>query len=314
MFTLFGIINGIDFSFYSPIHRIWQFTMGGLVYLIGGNQVNMKSKNNISRITLVSVLFFIMSGAIQKYNSHYNSIIITFLTCFIIQQKSLIFIPTYLHKFFKYFGDRSYSIYLYHVPLLFIAQNSPIFYFENRELRWILKCLFILLTIILGSISYNKVEKKFKSNYYIARKVTFKEAFSFFVLPLVLLFSMFFGSKYKYWEVFEPNYYKPPYAGDVLSDCREEQYLGTVCRLPNSSEYNENILRKIVLVGDSHAGHLSLAIREVAKRKNWQYIYLVDSPLGDFVESNELMVEKLHDKHFGSLNSRLNKLNLKKQT
>lgn len=311
MLTFIGINKGLEFAFYSPIHRLWQFTLGGLVSIIGSDQVKLGSKKNqFTQIILVLTLFFVILGGTQKYNSYYNSFAVSLIACLIIKQKSLTFIPIYLSKVLKYFGDRSYSIYLYHLPILYVAKNSPIFYFKSNYSGWIVTLLSILLTLILGSISFREVENRFKI-YHIPKKVSFNAIITFWLIPLMLVIFMLIGSKYNYWQVFKQNYSKPPYAQDVLSGCIAEQYLGKVCRFPNGSKLRENYSKKIVLVGDSHAGHLSLAIREIATRKNWQFIYLPNSNLGNSLMSNAVGFRNDSKVKIYDLDYKLNKLNLK---
>jgi peptidoglycan/LPS O-acetylase OafA/YrhL len=61
-------------------------------------------------------------------------------------------------KILQVVGDRSYSLYLFHMPLLYLAKFTPLLYGDRREVPTMFA---VALTILLAEISYRKVEYRF---------------------------------------------------------------------------------------------------------------------------------------------------------
>ena len=73
-------------------------------------------------ITVVIILF----GPVHL-NLKFTSIVASFFAVIVILFKSLDVLPDFLNKKLEWLGDRSYSIYLVHMPLVYIAKYSPVF-------------------------------------------------------------------------------------------------------------------------------------------------------------------------------------------
>jgi peptidoglycan/LPS O-acetylase OafA/YrhL len=159
LYTLGGNAPPSQVSFYSPIDRIWQFTLGGLAFL--SQERFQKWINKIPKgihfltvITVVMILF----GPVHV-NLKVSSIIASFFAVIIILLRSLDVLPNYLIQKLTWVGDRSYSIYLVHMPLLFLAKYSPATQFGSIENRRIQSTIAVIASILLGALSYSKIEK-----------------------------------------------------------------------------------------------------------------------------------------------------------
>ena len=152
-----GISDPYHLFFYSPVHRVWQFTIGGLGYLLVNNNKFFERKriNAIHQIISLSFIWFIFG--FLSIESRYASILVSFTTLLVICFRSLDSVLTLLKFPFEWLGDRSYSIYLFHMPFIFIAKSSP--YFSNSSFNEFFILLAVALSITIGAFTYSKVWK-----------------------------------------------------------------------------------------------------------------------------------------------------------
>jgi hypothetical protein len=164
------------------------------------------------------------------------------------------------------------------MPLLFIAKFSPVFQIGFNEHRYVFSITAVLLTLFLGSISYSKVENRFR-NQTNSRISTFKSISFFIFIPLGMLAFLYLEATHKYWGLGSESK-RPAYAADLLTDCSKDSLVGQVCSL-STDNYVRYSKKTVLLLGDSHAGHLSLAIKNAAINKSWNFIYLPESEVGN---------------------------------
>lgn len=151
-----GIFDLNAFSFYSPLHRTWQFTLGGIGYFLTEGQAFRIKHSGINQFLILFLIVLLFASL--PLSQRGSSVIASFLTLVILCFQSLDSFQVKLMQPFEWLGDRSYSIYLFHMPITFIVYFSP--YLANRSLGTFRGFLAIILSILFGSISYSKVEKK----------------------------------------------------------------------------------------------------------------------------------------------------------
>jgi len=258
-----------QFSFYSPIDRIWQFTAGGLAFLLPDTYQN-RAKNipkGIHSLTVIAVVIILFGPVHMSLKA--SSTLATLFAVIIILFKSLDLLPDFLIKKFEWVGDRSYSIYLVHMPLLYLAEFSPITQIGKGDNRIVQSVIAVVASILLGALSYSKIENRFRSRgeskvsgfKTIAAAVTLT-----LVLPLVLFVAMDRGLKQQYWGL-DRNIQQPPYAGSLDPKCARDSEIGPLCVYATTGA-----TKTVLLIGDSHAGHISQAIVDAAKSINWNAV------------------------------------------
>lgn len=194
-----GITEASQFSFFSPVDRIWQFTVGGLAFLLIGRSYNRtkyisKSTHSVLVIAIVIILFCPIHIGLRS-----SSIFSSLLAVCVIIFKSLDVLPDFLTKKLKWIGDRSYSIYLVHMPLVYIAKYSPVFQIGNGENRIFQSTVAIVASILFGDLIYSKIESRYrnigKMNSTASNNIL-KVFISIFITPLTtfLLLSGFSGT------------------------------------------------------------------------------------------------------------------------
>jgi len=269
LYSRAGIKLASQFSFYSPIDRIWQFTAGGLACLLLDryhNRVRIIPKG-IQLLTVISAAVILFSPL--HMNLKVSSILASFIAEIVILFKSLDVLPDFLIKKLEWVGDRSYSIYLVHMPLLYIAKFSPVMQIGSRENRIIQSTIAIVASILLGTLSYSKIENRFRTNgksRTIAIKVISFALIPTLVTPLVFFVSMDVGVKYQYWGL-DRNIQQPPYAGLLDPKCSRDSEIGPPCIYTTPGA-----IKTILLIGDSHAGQISQAVVDAAKSTKWNAV------------------------------------------
>ena len=271
LYSLADIQIASQASFYSPIDRIWQFTLGGLAYLL----LNKYSDKvlNISRIyhlALICGLLLLLLTPLQIGLKN-SSVLATFLTLAVIMFRSLKYIPDYISTILEKLGNSSYSIYLVHMPILYLAKYSPVFELSIREDRLIQSTFGVIASIVFGNFSYSKIENRFRNLSGISggkyKKITTTFLITF-LFPLTIFFGIEKGSNNQYWGL-DRNLPKPIYPLTLDINCFSNSKNGDPCLYDNNSK------NKVLLIGDSHAGHISQAFISAAKNQKWNAIVMI---------------------------------------
>jgi peptidoglycan/LPS O-acetylase OafA/YrhL len=261
LYTRGGIALTSQISFYSPIDRIWQFTVGGLASLFLERHKKRISKipKGIHVLTVITVVI-ILFGPVHV-NLKVSSIIASFFAVIVILFKSFDVLPNFLLKRLQWVGDRSYSIYLVHMPLLYLAKYSPATQIGNIENRIVQSTLAVICSILLGALSYSKIENKYRNkgkNDYSSLKTIAASIVATLLFPLIIFVSLDRSS------AFIPRKSGIPVPNKVLpwNWDRECQFFSPQAKINNEPcRYgNFNSGKSILLIGDSHAASISRAI------------------------------------------------------
>jgi peptidoglycan/LPS O-acetylase OafA/YrhL len=250
------------FDFYFVTNRFWEFTAGGFAALISSNGVmrslSIESKKVIKNLVLaLIVILFVANTPIISQSIKPILLLLLSLTYLSISVEKDFSIR--LFNSLEWVGDRSYSIYLYHLPFLVILGGS----FVPYEYRAPLKILALFLTFIFGNISFRYVEEKFRYREFLVRtQGRPKRTASFFMvsyaIPLSLIFALIVLDKQSNVLKLSGDNWKKSYAASENFPC----ILG---QLDSYCELNTAPSRKFwLLVGDSHAGAIQQTINNIA--------------------------------------------------
>jgi len=269
LYSRAGIASTSLFSFYSPIDRVWQFTLGGLGFIFL-DQYQKRLKIISTRIHLVSVILItVIMFSTVDIGSKTGSVFASLLAVTVIVLRSLDVLPEFLIEKLGWLGDRSYSIYLVHMPLLYVAKYSHVMQIGSGDNRTFQASIAVVVSILLGSLSYSKIENRFRD--YGKRRTIGLKAISYtliltFVTPLVFFASMDRGVKNQYWGL-DRNIQKPPNAAQLDPKCLRDSKIGPPCIYTTTGA-----TKTVLLIGDSHAGHISQAVVDASKRTEWNAV------------------------------------------
>ena len=173
--------NKIFSNYYSSLSRFWEFFVGSLAYLLKFEKIKYKKINfDLLIFIFVTILFtinFIAQDINYRFIIIFTAIIITF-SIFLTTKDNF----SEINKIFIFYGNISYSFFLWHLPIISILKV----YSDYNYLNFI--CSFICTTL-LAYMSYIYVEIKFNNKTQIDSKLIFVlKLFSslFFFLILIL--------------------------------------------------------------------------------------------------------------------------------
>ena len=267
LYEKFGIYDLSKFSFYSPLGRVWQFMLGGIGYLLVTSfRLQVQKFSWILNLTLSLSLVLLLFTPITISQKN-GTIAISFIALLAISLRSLNVLPQFISKCFEWLGDRSYSIYLAHMPLLYIVHYSPVFIIHKGLSESTKTCLAVFASIVLGAFSHSQIEERFRKRSETQKRTISTIAITLIVtllIPLTLFVSIdrfaAKGNQTQGPDVPVPSGVAP---WDWDSSCQFHSVLFHVKTRPcvyGSQNRNGSIL----LIGDSHAAADSRAIISLA--------------------------------------------------
>ena len=160
-------IGGANPAFFLLPTRAWQFGLGGFLVFMNFNSNNSKSSaTNIILIISVLALFF---GLIVNTDEIIQTIMVSLGATFFIYSSFKSKAPLlwiFQNIFTVWIGRISYSIYLYHWPIAVIL----IYYFIDTP-PFLTSVIGIILSIMLGYLSYKYIETPFRRHFTLANSI-----------------------------------------------------------------------------------------------------------------------------------------------
>jgi peptidoglycan/LPS O-acetylase OafA/YrhL len=183
-FVFCSIIATKDSSanFYLITSRAWELLFGALVALHYEKLQKLSSnkKSLLSAVGLIAIVISLFTFSKQTLHPGWPTLIPIIATCLIIAYSQGTSTAKLLsNKFFVYIGLISYSLYLWHQPLVAILKIKV----PHQELGIYLFCAFFV-TFILAYASYKWVETPFRNKKRFNRRAIFGLSFislSFFI-------------------------------------------------------------------------------------------------------------------------------------
>jgi len=245
--------------FYFTIFRLFEFSIGSIIYLI---KDNIKIKSN-DFFFLLGILLILASSFGFSDNNVFPGInalapCIGAALVLATSGKLFFFKKLFINNTLIFLGKISYSLYLIHWPLIVFYKYLKLEPLENIE-----KFLLILATIILSIFTYRFIElpfrKKTNNNFIISSKIML-------ITFILTLFSIIFVSNYL---VSTDKFLKLSLDKQrVIKKLENEKKLSenfeseAIKRIKNN-DYFKNLEKptKVLIWGDSHAGDLYGALK-----------------------------------------------------
>jgi peptidoglycan/LPS O-acetylase OafA/YrhL len=253
------------FAFYSTPARVWELFTGGIVFLISKHLKDSKFDNILSAFGLIIIAYCLIFFKDTDAHPGFVSLLAVFgTTLFILFTKENTFIyKLSTLKISIFFGVISYSLYLYHQPIL-------VFYrFAYGEIgNKVFIALFVLM-ILISYLSYRFFEnpiRRSKSN----KKYLILLFFILFIIAFYQVAKFTEGYKFrlpvdssimmKYFDGPEWTRLKSNTKGRLIdgkeTDGCSERTPDTACQTKKNEEID------LVLIGDSYAGVFTSVLSE----------------------------------------------------
>lgn len=253
-------------AFYLLPTRAWEMMAGGLIYLFFTNTVFTK-KASIS-IELVgfalifsSVAFFSTTTLWPSYNA-LIPVVGTFLVLLAANNNSLFT----NNKIAQFLGNTSYSIYLWHWPLVFYLGYLEV----SHQPFYIVSA--ILLSVLFGWLSYKYIEtptRKWLSNR--STKSAYAATALYVSIPTVLLVSIFAFNGYK--QRLPENIQLITNEAEDRNPRMTECHLGSGNKLPECTYGTGKV--SVIVLGDSHGAAMIRSIEKAIPKGtsvlDWTY-------------------------------------------
>jgi len=252
-------IDGNNVSFFMFPTRFWEFGIGCLAFFYFNDKYLKFFKSNY--IQIISLLFFLYILFIGSKNQIINQLGTVFFAFNIIytNKKINLFSRVLNSKILIFFGFVSYSLYLWHWPILSLYK-----YFSVIELSFIEKNLILILSIILSFISSKFIENNFRFKYSLKKNLIF-----FVAIILIILTTNFTNIKHP--KKNNINYLSAIKISKSIGSnfrCKINEYIiygSSKACLINTKE--NNIKGKLIaLYGNSHAQMYGFAFKNVLKK------------------------------------------------
>jgi peptidoglycan/LPS O-acetylase OafA/YrhL len=266
IFGLFGLdtlaITGDFSNFYLTPNRLWQFALGGLFASFTTKNEKYMQFNKRTSIPILTTVIFLLFLNINIINNFRTILILIGIGIYLISdiKKEI----KYVSKILVWIGDRSYSIYLYHLPILFILNANP----TASNLKQVLFIIAIIIILFLSNFSYKYIElthrvPKSITNTKLKIFIQHKKLVmtSYFVPLLGILLIIFANNFFPNQNNFTINF-RDNYAASELSNCKLGQIVEPCILMNNTSNL------KWLLIGDSHAGAIQEVLSEIADKSH----------------------------------------------
>lgn len=244
------------FNFYNSFSRAFELIAGSLFFIYSKNIRQLIEKKYyfyFYSLGFLLILFYMQFH--KEHDFHPNPMALMFILgvgmMLIFNEDKRLFI---LKEFLGKIGKISYSLYLWHFPLLVIGANI---FLEYND---IIKSGLIVICFLLSILTYNTVEKKFR------RKNVSKSLYLFLFLIVFLILSDFVANqkKDKFSFYIMDNYYLADQSTNLLKNrnkysLRKQKNIFSFKSdsLNYSPQFNlENDKNKVLIIGDSHSNDL----------------------------------------------------------
>lgn len=243
-------------SFYASPTRFWQFMVGGLLSIhFTQNRLNRGGREVVCLICLLGLAYymFFVSGADFP---GLKAVLPTLATAAIIYacQPQDISYRVLVNPVAKFFGNISYSLYLWHWPVIIIIHLSI-----SPQMDLKLKLVALGLSVVLGYLSYVFIENRFRQTK--SRDFGLGPLWSSVALSCAFVAFALFIPKAKYTQYSSVEIEQEKYLSYPATEYRDGQcFLSSKSNNFNYYDQKQCITAtdekfNILLIGDSHAAH-----------------------------------------------------------
>lgn len=233
------------FAFYMLPTRAWELIFGGLVFLFP-LQLGKRTSYTIERLGLAAIVVSIFCLSEQDQWPGYLALLPVLGTALVISANTQSAFST--NRVLQFCGNISYSVYLWHWPLVVFLYTCGLLN------SWPHVLAAIILSFVLGALSFNFIESKTKK-ITTARRALFKYAsFAVMMVAVAAITSSVVKDhpsvRFAYVDLGQPEYVSKLFE----QECYPNAHEAADCKL-GSGEVS------VILFGDSHAQSTAAAVQ-----------------------------------------------------
>ena len=261
---------------FMPFGRWWELLTGSFVAFVLRNRNSFKLQyDSFFSILGLGLIFF----SIFFFNNKHilpgplSIIPVTGTALLILYSVEKNFVYKFLNlKLLNHLGEISYSLYLWHFPILVFTK-----YTVNQNLTSINKLSIILLTYFISLISYKYIEIPFYKKKILSNKIFI--LFTLIAITVLCTFGLYLNSNYK-------NFSDVAKKTEKIKNDFSQYTFGDSNLNPKISlkkDFSNNLnKKKILIIGDSHAQDL---VRALSSFKENDKLYEFSFMLIDVIEN-----------------------------
>ena len=261
-FFFYTNYNHPVFSFYFIFSRAWEILAGCLI-AIHNTKKNLKNFNNnynkfFPIFGLLLIIFSILFYNEEFLGGTFFSILVVLGTSLILLffSNTSIFINFLCHKYIVYVGLISYSLYLWHYPVLT--------YFKIAEIKFNF-FIYFFITFLFSMISFKYIETPFRYN-----KIKNNFVYLFLIYILISCFCFYSiqseGIKKRYHTIF----YDQLFDYDIWNKLKDKN--GDFCHNNfNGCYFDKGSSKNIIIIGDSYAASIMNDLYLTTKLDNFNF-------------------------------------------
>lgn len=264
-----AIIGNHNFLYYFAFSRLWEFIAGSLIYMYAykNRSLQVAYSGRVRDLSLVLILLILLIPI--NLPTVITTPTIVFLACiFLISRETIQNGGAF--KILGWIGDRSYSIYLVHMPLLYLAKYSPIF---GTNMAQKLSLIMFFTSFVLGHLQYEFIEARYRlrskeESVYNSIPLG-KTSIKFIGTPLIL-FTLILISAFFNFRPFVTNYeQKSTVDSHLLSRA------GCIDKIFDASNCTWSVSKSrgmVLLVGDSQAYAAADGVQKAANAHKLDFV------------------------------------------
>lgn len=228
IFSIFATNKWPTFAYYQLSTRAWEMLIGGIAFLYPFNFSDKKNKFIVALGLILILISYACFSSKTPWPGYFSLLPVIGSYLIIIANQQSIFITN--NSFFQHIGKWSYSIYLWHWPLVSLSY----LYSFNTSNK--ITVLMFLLSVFLGWVSFTLFEgRKYKYSFLIFLPLV--------ITALIIIKYEIKPLKFHYIKSIAESIERKPY------DCFDQKGQSSkdivVCKLSDGEH-------KVVALGDSH--------------------------------------------------------------
>ena len=256
-------------NFYLFFSRIWELMLGGIFACFSFNFLKKTNNFNstLSFLGLLIILFSFLFASHRLAHPSFYTLIPTFGTAIIIATSgnSKFFVNTILSsKTINFIGKISFSLYLWHYPILAYAKILEIF-----NVSILINFIIYMVIFLFSYLTYLFIEQPFRN------KVTFKKIINI-LLPISLFF--LFCSAYIIYKNGMPQrfpelilkHFKDSHPYHLVKNKHSSYCHNRICTFNSQYDY------EIFLLGDSNVATLQKPLLDLSIKKGFKFTSLTN--------------------------------------